>query len=141
MALYHRRPVPFATRETASGCGRSAITDSGRCPPYVQAKEQTSPEEATMNTTIQLTPRIDFPKVDPESFQALLALQARVDASGIEPGLLHLVKLRASQINGCAYCIDMHSKDARAAGETEQRLYGLDAWAEAPYYDARERAS
>ena len=61
--------------------------------------------------------------------------------SGLEKPLLELVRLRASQINGCAYCIDMHTKDARAAGETEQRLYGLDAWREAPYYSARERAA
>src|SRR5206468_6470865 len=60
---------------------------------------------------------------------------------GIEPKLLHLIKLRASQINGCAYCIDMHSKDARALGETEQRFYGLDAWRETPYYTDRERAA
>jgi AhpD family alkylhydroperoxidase len=64
-----------------------------------------------------------------------------VDASGLEHALLELVKMRASQINGCAFCLDMHSKDARAAGETEQRLYLLDAWREAPFYSARERAA
>lgn len=68
-------------------------------------------------------------------------LQAHVDACGFEHALLELVKMRASQINGCAYCLDMHSKDARAAGETEQRLYLLDAWREAPCYSARERAA
>jgi len=61
--------------------------------------------------------------------------------SGLEPSLLELVKMRASQMNGCAFCLDMHSKDARAAGETEQRLYGLNAWREAPYYTDRERAA
>ncbi|MGH8800888.1 MAG: carboxymuconolactone decarboxylase family protein, partial [Casimicrobiaceae bacterium] len=61
--------------------------------------------------------------------------------SGLEARLLHLVDMRASQINGCAYCLDMHSKDARAGGETEQRLYVLDAWREAPFYSARERAA
>jgi len=62
-------------------------------------------------------------------------------SSGLEPALLELVKMRASQINGCAYCLDMHSKDARAAGESEQRLYVLDAWREASFYSARERAA
>jgi len=67
-------------------------------------------------------------------------LQKYVDESGLEHSLLELIKTRVSQINGCAFCIDMHTKDARAAGETEQRLYGLSAWREAPYYSERERA-
>jgi AhpD family alkylhydroperoxidase len=71
----------------------------------------------------------------------LLAIERYLAASGIDPKLLHLIKLRASQINGCAYCIDMHSKDARAAGETEQRLYELNAWRETPFYSERERAA
>ena len=69
------------------------------------------------------------------------ALQQFVDSCGLERPLLELVKMRASQINGCAYCLDMHSKDARALGETEQRLYLLDAWREAPFYTNRERAA
>jgi AhpD family alkylhydroperoxidase len=85
--------------------------------------------------------RIDYTRVSPKAVQALLGLQAHVNASGLEPALLHLVEMRASQINGCAYCLDMHSKDARAAGETEQRLYLLDAWREAPLYTERERAA
>jgi AhpD family alkylhydroperoxidase len=68
-------------------------------------------------------------------------LETYIHSSSIEPELVHLLKMRASQINGCAYCLDMHSKDARALGETEQRLYGLDAWREAPYYTDRERAA
>ncbi len=68
-------------------------------------------------------------------------LEDYVQSSGLEHGLLDLVKLRASQINGCAYCIDMHTKDARARGETEQRLYALDAWEETPFYTERERAA
>jgi AhpD family alkylhydroperoxidase len=71
----------------------------------------------------------------------MLGLQKEVDGSGLEPALLDLVKLRASQINGCAYCIDMHWKDARTRDASEQRLYGLDAWQEAPYYSPRERAA
>lgn len=69
------------------------------------------------------------------------ALEGYVKSSGLEPALLELVKLRASQINSCAYCIDMHTKDARAHGETEQRLYALSAWREAPFYTERERAA
>jgi len=78
---------------------------------------------------------------DPKFFQRLLAVEAAVHAGGLDAKLLHLVKLRASQINGCAYCIDMHTKDARADGETEQRLYMVDAWREAPFYSDRERAA
>ena len=71
----------------------------------------------------------------------MLALESYVHQSGLEPSLLELVKMRASQISGCAYCLDMHSKDARAAGETEQRLYVLPAWREAPFFSDRERAA
>src|SRR5205085_9709137 len=85
--------------------------------------------------------RIDIGAVSPAAYRAMLGLEKYIHESSIEPGLVHLLKMRASQINGCAYCLDMHSKDARAAGETEQRLYGLDAWREAPYYTERERAA
>ena len=88
-----------------------------------------------------MKPRIDHRKVAPRALQAMLTLQAYVNGSGLEPSLLELIKMRASQINGCAFCLDMHSKDARAAGESEQRLYLLDAWREAPLYSARERAA
>jgi AhpD family alkylhydroperoxidase len=73
--------------------------------------------------------------------QAMFALQQAVQSSGLEHSLLELVKIRASQMNGCAYCIDMHTKDARAAGESEQRIYALSAWREAPFFSARERAA
>jgi AhpD family alkylhydroperoxidase len=73
--------------------------------------------------------------------RAMLNLQKEVDSSGLDRTLVHLVKIRASQINGCAYCIDMHTKDARAAGETEGRIYGLSAWRETPFYTDRERAA
>jgi len=88
-----------------------------------------------------MTQRINYATTAPEGYAALSRLQDYVDGSGLEHSLLELVKTRASQINGCAYCIDMHTKDARAAGETEQRLYGLSAWREAPYYNGRERAA
>lgn len=87
-----------------------------------------------MNARIELAKDFKF-------FQPLLAVNAAIEAGGLDPKLLHLVEMRASQINGCAYCIDMHSKDARAIGETEQRLYSLDAWREAPFYSERERAA
>jgi AhpD family alkylhydroperoxidase len=85
--------------------------------------------------------RINYSKADPKALPLLLAVEAHIGTSSLEPKLLHLVKMRASQINGCAFCLDMHSKDARADGETEQRLYSLDAWEEAPYYNERERAA
>jgi AhpD family alkylhydroperoxidase len=88
-----------------------------------------------------MEPRIDFLKVGQGAINALLGVEKYVHSSGLEPTLLDLIKLRASQINGCAYCIDMHWKDLRAAGESEQRLYGLDAWEESPYYSERERAA
>ena len=85
--------------------------------------------------------RIDAEKIAPDGLKAMLGLERYVHGCGLELALLELVKFRASQINGCAFCIDMHSKDARARGETEQRLYGLSAWREAPYYTDRERAA
>ncbi len=88
-----------------------------------------------------MEPRIRYAKVAPGGYEAMRDLQKYVDESGLDAGLLDLVKLRASQINGCAYCIDMHTKEARARGETEQRLYELDAWEETPFYTDRERAA
>jgi AhpD family alkylhydroperoxidase len=85
--------------------------------------------------------RLDYRKFNHEPLQAMLALEKYLAGCGLEHKFMHLLKLRASQINGCAYCIDMHSLDARAAGETEQRLYALDAWREAPFYTDRERAA
>ncbi|EIM04463.1 MULTISPECIES: carboxymuconolactone decarboxylase family protein [Rhodanobacter] len=85
-------------------------------------------------------PRFDVTK-RPDAIKPLLALSEYVKNCGLEPSLIELVLMRASQLNGCAYCLDMHSKDARAAGETEQRLYLLQAWREAPFYSPRERAA
>jgi len=85
--------------------------------------------------------RIHYTKVAPLAYHAMLGLEKYLHESGLEVGLLHLIKLRASQINGCAYCLDMHWKDLRAIGETEQRMYSLDAWEESPYYTERERAA
>lgn len=88
-----------------------------------------------------MEPRIDYAKVAPGAVRAMRGLETYVHDSGLEQGLLELVKTRASQLNACAYCLDMHTKDARAAGETEQRLYALNAWRETPFYTARERAA
>lgn len=85
--------------------------------------------------------RIHYAKVAPLAYHALLGLEKYLSECGIEEGLLDLMKLRASQINGCAYCLDMHWKDLRAIGESEQRMYSLDAWRESPYYTDRERAA
>jgi AhpD family alkylhydroperoxidase len=86
--------------------------------------------------------RLEAQKVSPAAYQAMLGLEMFVRRqSKLEPALIQLVKMRASQINGCAYCIDMHSKDARAEGETEQRLYALSAWEETPFFTDRERAA
>jgi AhpD family alkylhydroperoxidase len=89
-----------------------------------------------------MQPRLDAnAHTRPALRQAMLNLQREVEASGLEHSLLELVKIRASQINGCAYCIDMHTKDARAMGETEQRIYALNAWREAPFFTEREQAA
>ena len=86
--------------------------------------------------------RLEVQKVSPAAYQAMLGLEAFVrKQSKLEPSLIQLVKMRASQINGCPYCLDMHSKDARAEGETEQRIYALSAWEETPFFTDRERAA
>ncbi len=85
--------------------------------------------------------RINYSKDAPEAIKGMLELEKFVHSSGLEKSLYELVKTRASQINGCAYCLDMHTKDARKAGETEQRLYTLSAWHETPFYSERERAA
>ena len=88
-----------------------------------------------------MQPRLNVQDLAPDAFKSLASLEGYLNRSGLEKPLLHLIKFRASQINGCAYCLDMHSKDARAAGETEQRLHCLPAWRECPFYTDRERAA
>lgn len=88
-----------------------------------------------------MSERLDYYNIDENAMKGLVELEKYVANSGLESSLYHLVKLRASQINGCAYCVDMHTKDARKEGETEQRLYGVSVWREAPYYTDRERAA
>ena len=88
-----------------------------------------------------MEPRLDYMKLAPDAIRAMRELEAYARRSDIEPKLRELVKIRASQINGCAYCIDMHTIDARAGGETEQRIYALSAWRESPFFSDRERAA
>ena len=88
-----------------------------------------------------MTARLNPMEVDPKLMHAMFGLAAPVVQSGLERSLIDLIHFRVSQINGCAYCLDMHSKDLRAEGETEQRLYVLEAWREAPFYSERERAA
>jgi AhpD family alkylhydroperoxidase len=97
------------------------------------------------HNTAQIPVRLDFDSLAPGFSRAMSHLDQaatkELDAAEIDPRLRELIRIRASQLNGCAYCIDMHTKDARAIGETEQRLYGLAAWEETPYFTARERAA
>ena len=85
--------------------------------------------------------RLGYSRIAPEAVEILRKLEHYVKGTGLEPDLIELVKIRASQLNGCAYCIDMHTKDARTRGESEQRLYGVSTWREAPFYSERERAA
>jgi AhpD family alkylhydroperoxidase len=88
-----------------------------------------------------MQPRLDAGRLSPEGYRAVYALEQYVRQSGLELKLLELVRLRASLLNGCAYCVDMHTKDARAEGETEQRLYAVPVWRETPFFTERERAA
>ncbi|HVC21255.1 MAG TPA: carboxymuconolactone decarboxylase family protein [Vicinamibacterales bacterium] len=88
-----------------------------------------------------MPPRFNYVRSAPGAYEAMVGLERYLGSCGLEASLVHLIKLRASQINGCAYCLDMHWKDLRAIGEHEQRLYSLDAWRECPYYTDRERAA
>jgi AhpD family alkylhydroperoxidase len=88
-----------------------------------------------------MKPRLNPNQAAPEAMKSIAALESYVQRSGLEPSLIELVKTRASQINGCAYCLHMHTRDARARGESEERLYLLDAWRESPLYTERERAA
>jgi AhpD family alkylhydroperoxidase len=114
---------------------------TGNCEPG------TSPQDPLLRILqsqgeLVMTPRVDVGKyLTSKAGQAMLSLGKAVDESGLERSLLDLVKVRGSQINGCGYCIDMHTKDARAFGETEQRLYALNAWRETPFFSDRERAA
>lgn len=88
-----------------------------------------------------MSERLNYAEASPKGLAAMLGLEGHVRQSGLDHSLLELVKTRASQLNGCAFCLDMHTKDARAAGETEQRLYAISAWRETPFYTPVERAA
>jgi AhpD family alkylhydroperoxidase len=99
---------------------------------------------STMNTPtepLSIQPRLDYQLASPKAFQAMIALETTCRSLGLEPTLLELIKLRASQINGCAYCIDLHTREAYAAGESQRRLHLVAAWQESPFFTARERAA
>jgi AhpD family alkylhydroperoxidase len=100
-----------------------------------------NPQELGHKETQAMKPRIEIRNVNPRIMQLLLAIESYLHDSKLESRLLELLKTRASQINGCAYCLDMHTKDARAEGESEQRLHTLAAWRETPFFDERERAA
>ncbi len=89
----------------------------------------------------ELHPRLDYAAASPKAMQAMVALETAVRSSGLERPLIELVKLRASQINGCAYCIDLHTREAHAAGESHRRLHGVMVWRETPFFTPRERAA
>ena len=97
--------------------------------------------EPSHGPTTSNEPRVDYTRVAPQALHAQLGLENYIRQCGLEQSLIELVKLRASMINGCAYCVDMHTKDARADGETEQRLYAVSVWREAPFFSPRERAA
>ena len=88
-----------------------------------------------------MTQRIDYPRLAPDAMKTMMAMERYVRGSELEHSLIELVKLRASYMNGCAFCVDMHSKDARIAGETEQRIYAVPVWRETPFFSPRERAA
>ncbi|CEG58791.1 carboxymuconolactone decarboxylase family protein [Legionella fallonii] len=88
-----------------------------------------------------MTSRLDFYVISPEAVKAMLNLEGYVNKSGLEPSLLHLIKLRASQINGCAFCVDMHTAEARKGGESERRLFAVSVWRETPFFTEKERAA
>jgi AhpD family alkylhydroperoxidase len=94
-----------------------------------------------MNKEHSMVERLRHPRVAPDAYRAMMGLQEYVNSSGLELPLLELVKLRASYLNGCAFCVDMHTKDARAAGETEQRIYAVPVWRDTPFFTPRERAA
>jgi AhpD family alkylhydroperoxidase len=110
-------------------------------PRFSSTTADTEKENPDVHRRVPFQPRLDYWKPAPQGIAAFRHLQTYVDNCGLEHSLLELVKIRASQINGCAYCIDMHTKDARRAGESEQRLYALSAWRETPFFTERERAA
>lgn len=87
------------------------------------------------------TPRIDFYAAAPDAMKAMMAMEVAIGKLGLEPSLIELIKLRASQLNGCAYCVDLHATDMRKHGEGERRIHGVSVWREAPFYTPRERAA
>jgi AhpD family alkylhydroperoxidase len=109
--------------------------------PRVTEQKESAMNDIAAKAAGSATKPVDYQREIPEIIQRMIALEGLIKQHGIDKMLLHLVKLRASQINGCAFCINMHTQDARKLGETEQRLYLLSAWRESPLYTDRERAA
>ena len=122
---------------------RERFHDAGLGEPW---RSELNPDYSLRNHTFQegnstMEARLDYMKASPEAYKAMVQMEGVVRRSGIDLKLLELIKIRASQLNGCAFCIDMHTKDARFKGESEQRIYALDAWRETPFYTDKERAA
>lgn len=132
---------PASDPVAVSFTGDSAADTNTAAERAVAAWQASDAREKHADRNPALKPRLDYWKFSPQGVAAFRHLNSYVEGCGLEHSLLELVKTRASQINGCAYCLDMHTKDARAAGEKEQRLYPLSAWREAPFFSARERAA
>jgi AhpD family alkylhydroperoxidase len=109
-------------------------------PPFATAILKWLHSPTALKDTI-MTARLNFYTASPDATKAMIAFESAVHKLGLEPSLLELVKLRASQLNGCAYCVDLHTTDARKAGETERRLHGVSVWRETPFFTERERAA
>ncbi|HTD23399.1 MAG TPA: carboxymuconolactone decarboxylase family protein [Terriglobales bacterium] len=146
--MTEQRKAMSATNQPAPADEGQATTQSQEKPKQIMTIEQELIRKLfpklLYNWTqgeMNMKSRLDATKASPSAYKAMLGLEHYLAQSSIERPLRELVKMRVSQINGCAYCLDMHSKDARAGGETEQRLYLLNAWREAPFYSDRERAA
>jgi AhpD family alkylhydroperoxidase len=120
---------------------------SGSCPkgspvpPVRRVRSSKVSDHSKAGKELIMEQRLNYPRLAPEATRAMTALGSYLATCGLEHSLLELVKIRASQMNGCSFCIDMHTKDARAGGETEQRIYALNAWRETPFFSDRERAA
>ena len=133
--------TPGRTSIRSEEVAKTAKLPAAQGVPSADARQARRFAAAMLGREQTMEPGIDYSKHAPEAQKAMLALGKYIFSSGLDHKLIHLMKLRASQINGCAFCIDMHSKDARALGETEQRRYTLAAWRETPFFTEPERAA
>jgi AhpD family alkylhydroperoxidase len=144
--IRRRRGGPPAKRQGGSVAGRRSSIGFPRNRPAPGVREPGKDRKSISNpkevcSVAEWSVRLPWTKISPEAYQAMAGLQRVVNESTLPPRLIHLIEIRASQMNGCAYCLDMHTKDSRALGESEQRIYGLSAWRESPFYNREERAA